>query len=798
MSGYVQTAVEGIWIVAVFVGVVSFIGYGATRLLLPEEWRGYRILLTPVVGWSLLTLASFAVNMVVGMQLGIWVILTVALLVNLGVFLRSSHRSKGSEREPLLPFFFGVGLVVFGLIPHIAQRSLSLLSLNQDEEIYYPAANYILMYPTIGGPHRLSELFLSGISAYGWAFQYSMAAASGISGSTSFDVYFPVSYTLLGLSVPALYLFFREVLGLRHRAAVVGCFFYTLLGLPLWFAFYGYGPQMGSLVAAPAGIAAFVVALRRGGMRRYILGALIVAAGLTSYYKVIALQYIFVCLPIVAVAAILQRSRRPIVRAVVVAALALVLGLPSHWHMVDYYFIKGGIESDFLNGGWGIKAFQPLPVMLGLDAFQIMHDGESTGPLASFDGGLNLLAVPVAWLLLALAVTGLLASARTRPIASAAALGTGVYLAFTRYVQVFPYGYMKLMPIAAPIAYALASNVVEDQWQRIIAQGHRPAAVSARVVIAGSMVAVTILLAYNTYEAVWFNASGWGQSIPNWVNPDLRDMGRIVKPGSSVFVTGRYEYPVPPDRIQPRQNTLGMRSDKEQRQTWAQRIRVMALTNLLHANVYGYFENRLVFSHPNRLLDNESYDYYLMGTGNDPRLDGLDPQDIVWSDPGLVLYSSRNVVRNIPWTLMKERGSLAITPSAPLIVGVSAGEIRADGSIATGSQPGRKGRLRIGILAFSRTEATVQMDDAVRHLILEPGITWYTTPNIPIPSKVMVRPNGESSLGLVALRLLGEGNEEKDLVPANTIGDTVYASSTVLPLKDWLTDPFDGKKPGTE
>ena len=62
---------------------------------------------------------------------------------------------------------------------------------------------------------------------------------------------------------------------------------------------------------------------------------------------------------------------------------------------------------------------------------------------------------------------------------------------------------------------------------------------------------------------------------------------------------------------------------------------------------------------------------------------------------------------------------------------------------------------------------------------------------------MVVRPNGEGELGVVALRLLGEGNEEKDFVPDSEIGDTIYASSTVLPVKEWLTDPFQGKKPGS-
>ena len=800
MFGYVQTAVEGIWIVAVFLGIVFFTGYGATRMLLPDDWRRYRVLLTPVVGWSVLILASFTLNLAVGMQLGLWVILAVALLVNLAAFIRDDRDTKRVESEPMLPLFFGVCLIALGLLPHIAQRSFSLLSLNQDDEIYFPAAHYVLTYPIIGGPHGLGEYFLEGIRRWGFGFQYAIAAASAASGSTVFQAYFPVSYALLGLTVPAWYLLFREVLGLRQRTAIVGCFFYTLLGLPLWFANYGYGSQMGSLIATPVGIAAFVAAVRLGGRRRLVMASLFVAAGLTSYYLVIALHFSFVFLLVVVVAVLQQRGVLPLMRAILVAVMAFLVGLPSHWHVINYYFIDGAIRNtkEMLNGGWGIDTFQPPWIMLGLDAFQIMHDGEGAGPFASFDGGLNLLAIPVCVLLLVLATIGLLTLARKRPMAVATVAGTAAYMLYVRYVQNFPYGYLKLMPVAAPLVYGLVANAGDTVWRPVAGRLPRSAIVFARYGAASFSVIVTILLAYNTYEAVWFDASGWGQSIPNWVDPGLRDMARIVQPGSSIFVTGRYEYPVPSDRIQLRQNSLGMRSDKEQRQTWAKRIRVMALTNLEHANVYGYFDNRVAFSHFHRLLEGENYDYYLLASTNDPRLEGLDASDVVWSDPGLALYSSRNAVRKTPWTLMKERGSLAITPSEPLIVGVSAGNITTDGVAEAASQPEREGRLRIGILTLTRSEATVQTGNAVHKLALDPGITWYTTPDIPIPSSVVVRPNGEGELGVVALRLLGEGNEEKDFVPASEIGDTIYASSTVLPVKEWLTDPFQGKKPGSD
>lgn len=813
MSEQLQTALEGLWIVAVFLGLVAFVGIGATRLLLPDEWAGYRALLTPIVGWCILVLGLFVANLAVGVRIGIWPVLAAAAVANLAVLRRRRRPgdtpARGKAHPPLplggegqgegrprgegLPLLLGAGLVALALVPHAVQRSLGLLSLNGDEEFYFPPTAYVLSYPILGGPVDLSERLLEGIRLYGFAFEYSMAAASALSGSLPFQVYLPTTYCLLGLSVPAWFVFFREVYGLQPRAASIATLLYSLLGLPLWFASYGYGPQMGSLVAIPLGTAAFVAAVERGGARYLLLAGLAIAVGLASYYRGIGLHYVFTLLPVVAVATLRQRGVRPLARAVGVAAVALVLGLPSHWHVANWYFLHGAItdlEDITGNGDWA--TFQPIGVGLGTEASTWAHDAEGTGPLAFLHPALEPLAAPMAWLVLAVAAAGLVRSARKRPQPVAVLLGFVAYMALNRWPLNFPYGYFKLLAVLGPLVYGFVLLAL-PRLDGIGGAG-RP----ARAAAAAFLLAVALFLGYNSYETLWYNAKGWGLSIPGSLATALHEMGQRVEPGSRVFVAGRFLYPVPPDRVQLRRDhRFALSRPDELRDTWSRRVRAMAMAELLHAEVYGRFDTQVIWRGYHRLLDDEGYDYYLLAPDNDPRVDGLDPTDRVWEGPGLALYESRGVVRRTPWTLVRERGSLAVLPDRPLSVWASGEGLRTDGRAAGASASPSRGRLRIGILALSRGEATVEMADLTRRLALEPGVTWYTTPTLPLPSTVAVRPAGGEKLGVVSLRLLGPGPEERDLVPESVIKDDIYASSSVLRLEHWLTDPFRGRGPGS-
>ena len=820
MSEQLQTALEGFWVVTVLLGLLFFVGTGATQLLLPREWRGYELLLTPIIGWCLLVLTLFVVNLVVGVRLGIYVVIFLAAILNGFALQRSrhlasrarslpallsappaeKHRSQSKSWQPtaesLAPLFLGIGLIILALAPHVIQRSLGLLSLNTDEEVYYPAANYILNYPTIGGPHSLSERFLEGISLYGFAFQYTMAAASALSGSLPFQVYMPSIYCLLGLSVPAWYIFFREIYRLGRRQASLSCFFYSLLGLPLWFASYGYGPQMGSLVAIPLGTAAFVGALERGGKQRLALAGLSIATGLTSYYRGIGLHYVFTLLPVAVLMVMQKRNFIPLRRAVAVAGLALLLGLPSHWHVANWYFIRGAIQQvqdigDNWSEGWGVTDFEPPSTALGMKAYVWVHDAEGSGPLAFLGPVLTPFAEPVSWIILAVAIVGAVRMARRESRAAAVLLGFLAYLLVDRFVLDFKYGYLKLLAVSGPLAYGLVVIAATDLWSRRKAW-HLRAAVAALFLVS------TAYLAYNSYETFWFSAKGWGLSIPNEVASGLHNMGKLIEPGSKVFIAGRFQYPTPPDRIQIRKNHIfAMQSVEELRNRWAMRIRAMAMAELLHADVYGWFDTEQVWRGYHHLLPDEDYDYYLLGPDNDPRVEGLDLEDKVWSEGGISLYRSRDTVRESPWTLWRKRGSLAVSIDKPFTVGVTSHGFQFAEGLSEMAGPASEGRLRVGILAFSKTEARVQIGEQSQWLTLEQGVTWYTTPTIPLPSTIQVQPIEAKPLGIVSLRLLGPGSEGTDFVPESAIRDDIYASSTVLRLDHWLTDPFRGKAPGS-
>ena len=198
MSEQLQTALEALRIAIAFALLLPFVGYGVARLTIPDDRRQFAAILYPIVGWCVLVLGMFVANIFLPARIGVIAVILAAGLAN-AVSLKRTPQRSNVPQEGLLALAAGAALILVALAPHVVQASLGLLSLNSDEEVYYPAINYVLDYPVVGGPHSLSEQFLEGIAVYGWAFQYTAAAVSALTGSLPFHVYPIVTNCLLSL-----------------------------------------------------------------------------------------------------------------------------------------------------------------------------------------------------------------------------------------------------------------------------------------------------------------------------------------------------------------------------------------------------------------------------------------------------------------------------------------------------------------------------------------------------------------------------------------------------------------------
>jgi len=806
LGSRIQIAVEAARIVSALLLMLVWLGWGLADILLPPSWKQYRSILTPLLGVLVFMPAAYFLNFFFDMRAA--TLLIVAAPVPLAVWrIKRGTLLQPMLRESLTPLLGSVSLLLLALLPHLIQGSLGLLAQTADEEGYFGVARYLMAYPAgAGNPGPVAPVFnhlTPSFRAEGWGFYYLIAAGSVLSGVPPFSVNLPANYLLLALSVPAWHLFFREVFRLSRPWADAATVLYVINGLPLWFALYGYGRQMAWLALAPLVWGVLALALRERGARIMVLGGLVLGTFMLTETR-LALAHLASLLVGLVVYLLAARRDKALFRELAgMAVLALFVATPVLYYFLQSYIGDGAMVSAFSAGDGGVVSMGPnvgqnFPVeqMLGLEPTELSRvpeQGKGSSWLGSLDAAFSAVSAHMVWPLLGLTVAGLVVAGRRNRLALALVSGFFVWLIATGTVLRFPYGFFKLFAIGDPLIVGFAVLGASRLWGPDREQGRSAALLRMqRNLLCGVCILVSLFFVRNTVHSVLFAAKGWGISVPAPLVRSIEDFGRVTEPGSRIYVASFPEYSIPEDTYLLREgHRLALRTKEETRMWWASRLHCLITSSLMGRDLYGTFRTEVW--NWSKLLPDDGYDYYVLASDEDCRVWGLDAEDAISTAGEITLYRSPGRTRASSEHLLSERGTLRIDDGNPLLLSVGSDGIALPP--ATVSQiPAGQGRVRVGLLALSETVVRVTVGDSSRMLALDPGLSWYTTPTIDLPSVVRVDSTGSEPLRVVFVRLLPAGGEDLERCEDAILSSESSATTDGVEIDLWYINPMGDAK----
>jgi hypothetical protein len=815
-----QVVLEAARVVLGLLLLLYYLGWSLSDLLLPQEWKSYAPLLTPLIGLVALVPLCYFLNYVFGIK-------EATLVIVVAVFPLAARRFKrGSPTGPwnsslAVPAVGAVLLLCVALLPHLIQGSLGLLSQNFDEEAYFYLAKYLLNYPTgasapgpalpiagllySGGTSMQGSViptagfFTSTYRAEGFGSQYLIAVASAVSNVDTFDAYQPTTYVVLALGVIGWHLLFKEVLHLQGRAAGIATAMFTICGLPLWLASYGYDRQICWITLTPFAVSALVLALRSGRGSPLALCALTVGAALSIEARVVAVQLAFTAAGLGVYWLVFDRSLATLGRIAIVAVGAITFAAPLVWYFVQGMVASGaGVhvlgDSELLaTWGPGFGDFPPVEVGLGLEPNVFAKISEPINGLSWLDPlniAMSASAPFLAYIVIAAAVIGGASIARRSPVLLAIVGSLLAWLLAMRLLLPFPYGYFKLFGILGPLTLGLA--VVGVSWLLGRRAAFGPAARrAAKLVVVFCCVLVALFLMRNTSYGFLFGARGWGLSIPPSLVNSIAAFATATAPESRVLVTNSEYYPVPANWILLRKDHRGaIGSLEEASVVWGTRIHSLVASSLIGRETYGLF--RTEWFDLQRLLPDGSYDYYVLMSDEDPRLRGLDDSDRLVAAEGVSLYRTPHTGRASSGQILSARGTLSIDDKTPLVVQLEPGGFKFEpqsGTQDASQSTATDARVSVGLMALTDTTVDVTIGDHSTSLLLDPGVTWYTTPTVSLPSTLRVESTGWSPAKVVSLRMLPPGDEGLDRSNDVILLNETVADRDGVKVGLWLSNP---------
>ncbi len=779
-----------------------WLGWAVSDLVLPIEWREYELLLLPLIGLCVLIPAAYFLNFFLDMRAATAVMAAGVAPLGLHRLMHGRPVARWT-RELAVPATSGFLLLFVALIPHVIQGSLGLLSQSMDEETYHGLAKYLLAYPAgsdmPGPPVLVSYLGTSYGRTEGYGFQYLLASGSAVAGVEPFDAYLPVVYLLLGLGASTWYILYRRVLLLTPAASQIGTALFALHGLPLWIASYGYARQTAWVTLTPLAISALAVVLQGGSRRAITLSSLVIGSLLATETRVFTTQVAVTAVGLAVFWAAVDRRFSTAKRLVTVGLLSGIVAAPAVWHFVNSMIVMGGagslLRDQALMADWGpgLGDYPSMAVALGLESnvlVRINEPMESLAWMGSFSAWMSTTAPYLSYLLLLAAGTGAFRLAAHNPLAFAFVSPFFVWMAATRLVLSFPYGYFKLFGVAAPLLLGLAVAGVSTLGQRNWMSRSATRNVAQRGVLLLACSLFALFLLRNSAESFLFSARGWGMSIPPSLVRSVAEFGNTTALNSRIYITGATSYPLPEGRVVIRRNhRLGMQSKEEASETWSRRLHALAAFSLTGRQIYGDF-GTLVWKPWTHLSPTADYDYYVLTSEEDPRVFGLDPSDSVAIAEGFVLFKSPGADRADSRKLLAARGTLRIDDGLPL--SFEAGVNRLGFGPPSGlTATTESGRVRVGLISLTETTVDVSADGRHWSLLLDPGLSWYTTPTMSLPSPVKVEATGWNPVRVVSLRELPPGKESLERSNDSILSGETILDTTGVSIDVWFSNPAE-------
>ncbi len=768
---------SGLKIAAFLLAFLTFLGYGISRFLMSGPWAPYRLIGAPFVGWILAVSVSYLLNAtLLGMNQIFWVLVGVGVAGNVAALARRERiAAVRQDRRVLFAVAMGIGLLLVALVPHANDSSLGLISLNVDEELYWPYAEHIKYFPASmegAGHSPFSNLFEApDFRSRGQGFVYLLSLASLVSFTPTFLAYMPLVYLLLGLSVVSTFLFARVGLNLGRGTSAVAAGLYAVNGLPLWFAGMGFGPHMVALALLPLALAGMIVAIDRGRAGPIGFAGLTGAVLLTSYFWAISAVFL-VSASILAVGLIAFRPDRirRVRRLLTVAALALATGAVGffwlmRWALPQLGSITGNLDSSFGNA-WGDLTFPPFQLAPGIQTYHMVFD--RSGVMAAIPdaawGLLDALEQPVWIVFLMLIAVALLKMRGYRLAATMLVLGFGLFMFWVYRVAGYQYGHFKNLSYVSFFADTLMAAGLMTLW---VAGRARFAGLvgsaalqrwwgrGLRTFAAATLLALLALSARNSLHTFRWYWLGFSWNMPHQAVDDVRRVADLVPLGASVAVSAEAEYPVLSETIKYRPITLAFHYESTAIKRWSGRLKALLAAELPGRDLFLPDGTTAFAADPE--LTPANPDFMVLGRDEDPHLHGLVEADNLTPEAVIGLYrfpAEKVLTRDQIMAATGTNG--ALLPDRPLVIGVGADDLSFDLAQPDSTAVPALRQVLLGIVNVATDLVVVEIgsNGGSDSSALSPGLNWIVTDAIPTGSNLMLATAEAGAVVPVVARLL--------------------------------------------
>ncbi|GAB4216411.1 MAG: hypothetical protein OHK0022_57510 [Roseiflexaceae bacterium] len=291
-----------LWICACALALCCYVGWGATRLALPQPLRPFAAPLVPLVGYALVLWVGFTgVSTALDLRWSLGLLLALATALNL-LALRRDGPPRLAWPGPIgwgLAALLALALLA-GVWPLLRYGYLTAIGQGWDPESYWPMAQHLIDFPVARIPEAPQNP-LRGLvtSPPGIGLTLGFSVFQGftmlLSGQSVIATFAPLLALMRALGLLAVYVWLRATMGLRPAPALLAAALAGAGALLLWIGYFNFGMQTSAWPLLGLGLAVGLAAIEdlaargRAAWPAAVLGAVVLATLPVGYYPALTI-----------------------------------------------------------------------------------------------------------------------------------------------------------------------------------------------------------------------------------------------------------------------------------------------------------------------------------------------------------------------------------------------------------------------------------------------------------------------------------------------------------------------------
>jgi len=454
------------------VALLTFLGFGPARLLLPERHERLTLVASPLLGFCVAVIgASWLNSTVLSMTAATPVILLAGLLLNVSAIWQRGWPGLRAQEGRAVALVTVAAYAAAG-IPLVVAGTQAFLGSQWDLELYLPITEYLkrtAIGAALGGP---DNPLLAGMNnpafrgGSGWGFSYVEALFGVVLDRMSYATFRPMLHFCYALGAPAVYLTARMVFGAAPRTATLGAALWALNGFNLWLAASGLAGHAASFFLIPLAATFALLAIETTTYRSAALAAIAISGMLLTYYTGALLVWAALTLAVAVPMVLRTHHWAALLRTgAVTGGLVLALALVGH---LRFLAVLPVYQDAGFTKGWNVVRFLPLAQVFGLAPDTMVAN--QGGPRAALGATLPVLLDVAAGGAALLCLGALLVAAITGGWRRSRFIQTGMAFALLlvamRFVLQYPYGYFKVVSLGSFVGSLAFAHVAVTLWQR--------------------------------------------------------------------------------------------------------------------------------------------------------------------------------------------------------------------------------------------------------------------------------------------------------------------------------------------